>query len=374
MKNKKSASKGKKVEKNNKWLKYVGIVLIIVLFFFILYFVLHKNSYSVVMIDVNPSIELTLNSDDRIVDYEANDSESEMIISGMDLENTDVVVALNAIIGSMIRNGYIDELSNSILVSVQNSDINKALSLENLLVKEIDDILKDSNIDGSVIGLTLSSSDSLNGVAEANGISLGKAKLITALVQANNLLNISDLAKLTINELNLLLDTYTLDVDKLGSASSKQYIGEDEAKNIALTHADVSNPTMLHIEFDLDAGVMVYDVEFYSDNVEYDYEINAVTGTILEYNKGFESEYGDNTVNSGGNSYISKEKAKQIAIDHAGVNPTYVEVEFDYENGIAVYEIEFKYQNYEYDYEIDAVSGEIYKSKKEYDYDVNPNR
>ena len=364
MKNKKSVSKGKKVEKNNKWLKYVGIVLIIVLFFAILYFVLHKNSYSVVMIDVNPSIELTLNSDDRIVDYEANDSESEMIISGMDLENTDVVVALNAIIGSMIRNGYIDELSNSILVSVQNSDINKALSLENLLVKEIDDILKDSNVDGSVIGLTLSSSDSLNGVAEANGISLGKAKLITALVQVNNLLNINDLAKLTINELNLLLDTYTLDVDKLGSASSKQYIGEDKAKNIALNHAGVDNPNMLHIEFDLDDGIMVYDVEFYSDNIEYDYEINAVTGVIIEYNKSFENS---DDVSSGNNDYLSKEEAKKIAVDHAGISPSYVEIEFDYENGIAVYEIEFKYQNYEYDYEIDAITGEIYKSKKEYD-------
>ena len=343
MKNKKSVSKGKKVEKNNKWLKYVGIVLIIVLFFAILYFVLHKNSYSVVMIDVNPSIELTLNSDNRIVDYEANDSESEMIISGMDLESTDVVVALNAIIGSMIRNGYIDALSNSILVSVQNSDINKALSLENLLVKEIDDILKDSNVDGSVIGLTLSSSDNLNGVADANGISLGKAKLITALVQVNNLLNINDLAKLTINELNLLLDTYTLDVDKLGSASSKQYIGEDKAKNIALTHADVSNPTMLHIEFDLDDGVMVYDVEFYSDNIEYDYEINAVTGVIIEYNKSFENS---DDVSSGNNDYLSKEEAKKISVDHAGVSPSYVEIEFDYENGIAVYEIEFKYQNW----------------------------
>ena len=39
----------------------------------------------------------------------------------------------------------------------------------------------------------------------------------------------------------------------------------------------------------------------------------------------------------------------------------------DFENGIGVYEIEFKYQNYEYDYEIDAITGEIYKSKKEYD-------
>ena len=354
--------KNVKSNKNNKKKRfiYIGVACIIILTLLIIYLLINKNSYSIVTIDVNPSIELKLNSSDRIVDYEVDDN-LEIFISDMDLKNTDIIVALNAIIGSMVRNDYINDLSNSVLVSVQNVDVNKSLALENLLVKEIDDILKDSNIDGSVIGLTLSSSDNLNGVADANDISLGKAKLITALVQVNNLLNIKDLAKLTINELN------TLDVDKLGSASSKQYIGEDEAKNIALTHADVSNPTMLHIEFDLDDGVMVYDVEFYSDNVEYDYEINAVTGTILEYNKGFESEYGDNTVNSGGNSYISKEKAKQIAIDHAGVNPTYVEVEFDYENGIAVYEIEFKYQNYEYDYEIDAITGEIYKSKKEYD-------
>ena len=146
-------------------------------------------------------------------------------------------------------------------------------------------------------------------------------------------------------------------------------ITRDEAEAIAIKDSGIpaSSVEYMRSSLDWEHGERVYDVEFYADGVEYDYEINAVTGTILEYNKVFESEYGDNTVNSGGNSYISKEKAKQIAIDHAGVNPTYVEVEFDYENGIAVYEIEFKYQNYEYDYEIDAITGEIYKSKKEYD-------
>ena len=357
--------KNVKSNKNNKKKRfiYIGVACIIILTLLIIYLLINKNSYSIVTIDVNPSIELKLNSSDRIVDYEVDDN-LEIFISDMDLKNTDIIVALNAIIGSMVRNDYINDLSNSVLVSVQNVDVNKSLALENLLVKEIDDILKNSNIDGSVIGLTLSSSDNLNGVADANDISLGKAKLITALVQVNNLLNIKDLAKLTINELNLLLDTYTLDIDKLGNASSKQYIGEERAKNIALTHAGVDNPNMLHIEFDLDDGVMVYDVEFYSGNVEYDYEINAVTGVIIEYNKSFENS---DDVSSGNNDYLSKEEAKKIAVGHAGISPSYVEIEFDYENGIAVYEIEFKYQNYEYDYEIDAITGEIYKSKKEYD-------
>ncbi len=356
------SNKNKKVDKSKKFI-YIGILCIIILALFIIYLLINKYSYSIVTIDVNPSIELKLNSNDRIVDYEVDDN-FELLISDMNLKNTDIIVALNAIIGSMVRNDYINDLSNSVLVSVQNADVNKSLALENLLVKEIDDILKDSNIDGSVIGLTLSSSDSLTGLADANDISLGKAKLITALVQVNNLLNIKDLSKLTINELNLLLDTYTLDIDKLGNASSKQYIGEEKAKNIALNHAGVDNPNMLHIEFDLDDGIMVYDVEFYSGNIEYDYEINAVTGVIIEYNKSFENS---DDVSSGNNDYLSKEEAKKIAVDHAGVSPSYVEIEFDYENGIAVYEIEFKYQNYEYDYEIDAITGEIYKSKKEYD-------
>ena len=370
MRNNKNISKNKKrkEENNKKWIKYTVIACLAFLILLIIFFVIQKNGYSIVTIDVNPSIELKLNGNDRIVDYDAKDEVMGDLIDDMDLEETNIVVALNAIIGSMVRNGYIDELSNSVLVSVQSKNVNKSVTLENLLVKEIDDILKASNIDGSVIGLTVSNSENLSGVAEVNGISLGKAKLITALVQVNNLLNIKDLAKLTINELNLLLDTYTLDIDKLGNASSKQYIGEDEAKNIALIHAGVNNPSMLHIEFDLDDGIMVYDVEFYSGNAEYDYEINAVTGVIIEYNKGFD-EVNNNANNSsnGENNYISKNDAKNIALKHAGVNPSYVEIEFDFENGIGVYEIEFKYQNYEYDYEIDAITGEIYKSKKEYD-------
>lgn len=64
----------------------------------------------------------------------------------------------------------------------------------------------------------------------------------------------------------------------------KNYIGEDRAKEIALKDAGVSetDATYLHAHLDRDDRIIDYDVEFYCDGKEYDYEINAYTGDILE--------------------------------------------------------------------------------------------
>ena len=50
----------------------------------------------------------------------------------------------------------------------------------------------------------------------------------------------------------------------------------------------------------------------------------------------------------------------------------FVKNEFDYDDGRAVYDIDFKYGGYEYDYEIDASTGAIIKSEKEFDDDYRP--
>ena len=64
----------------------------------------------------------------------------------------------------------------------------------------------------------------------------------------------------------------------------KRYIGEEKAKEIALSDAGVSKAdvTYLHAHLDRDDRVIDYDVEFYSGGKEYDYEINAYTGAIIE--------------------------------------------------------------------------------------------
>lgn len=70
------------------------------------------------------------------------------------------------------------------------------------------------------------------------------------------------------------------------------------------------------------------------------------------------------------NEYIGEEKAEEIALNHAGINEadaSFVKSKFEYDDGIAVYEIEFYSGKTEYEYKINAVSGEII----EYDVDNN---
>ena len=59
----------------------------------------------------------------------------------------------------------------------------------------------------------------------------------------------------------------------------------EQAKEIALKHAGLANDqvSLKRVELDFDNGVQVYEVEFYYNNVEYSYEINANTGDILKY-------------------------------------------------------------------------------------------
>ena len=62
------------------------------------------------------------------------------------------------------------------------------------------------------------------------------------------------------------------------------YIGEDEAKRIAFVDAGVAeqDTARLKVELDTDDGVTKYEVGFDVGQTEYDYDIDPVTGAILE--------------------------------------------------------------------------------------------
>ena len=64
-----------------------------------------------------------------------------------------------------------------------------------------------------------------------------------------------------------------------------QDIGYAKAKSIALNHAGVSESKAydMDIELDDEDGKLVYEVEFKSGNMEYDYEIDAASGAVLKH-------------------------------------------------------------------------------------------
>ena len=68
-----------------------------------------------------------------------------------------------------------------------------------------------------------------------------------------------------------------------------------------------------------------------------------------------------------GESLVTKAKAEEVALGHAGLQKSQVkffECKLDRENGIKVYEVEFDYGGYEYEYEVNAVSGKIISVEK----------
>ena len=110
------------------------------------------------------------------------------------------------------------------------------------------------------------------------------------------------------------------------------------------------------------------DVEFFSGNKEYDYKINAATGDIVSFDQDIEW-YAAGGYQAQANTDIGAEKAKSIALEHAGVaaaDTVFINVELDYDDGMRVYDVEFFSGNKEYDYKIDAASGAILG----FDFDV----
>lgn len=76
--------------------------------------------------------------------------------------------------------------------------------------------------------------------------------------------------------------------------SESAMIPTEEAKIIALEHANQTNDqvTFIRSEIDRDNGKINYDVEFYTaDGLEFDYEIDPYSGEILNYDYELEMLY-----------------------------------------------------------------------------------
>ena len=159
-------------------------------------------------------------------------------------------------------------------------------------------------------------------------------------------------------------------------------ITEADAKQIALDHAGISESETdrLRVKLDYDDGVQEYEVTFYVGNREYDYDIDAATGTIRSFDSEIEDDYNIASAPSAtraatsasSGATITEADAKQIALDHAGVSESETErmrVKLDRDDGVQEYEVNFYVGNREYDYDIDAATGEIRSHDSEIDDD-----
>ena len=172
-----------------------------------------------------------------------------------------------------------------------------------------------------------------------------------------------------------------------------EYIGIDAAKAVALESAGVAEDDAVFSTAGLDKrnGMDYYAVDFTADGQSYEYDIDAVTGVVIDSSSGGGTAEtpaagdDDGTASApaaaspspsagqttgGQAAAVTEEQARETALSHAGLTAdqvTFVRSELDRDDGRLMYDVEFYTSDYkEYDYEIDASTGEILS----YDYDA----
>ncbi len=317
---KKKEIKMKEKQKNRFLIpKLAGALVVIVVCIWGLVLFRNQNRVydSIINFDVNPSIELKIDNDREVISAIALNDDGMKVLDNMDLDDVSLNVAVNAIIGSMLKNGYLTVSENSILVSVKNKDVDKANALKEEISNDISAILNASSINASILSQAYDDDANAQNLAAENNISEGKARLISNIISSNitdskgNLYTFDTLKDLSINELNLLVSSKNAtvkDTQKTGEASSSSYITGDSARDIAINAAGVSldNIRASEVELDADDGRLVYEVEFKSGANEYDYEIDARSGEIIKNHVEIDDDYqtssGNNSSSNSGNT------------------------------------------------------------------------
>ena len=182
---------------------------------------------------------------------------------------------------------------------------------------------------------------------------------------------------------------------KSSQAAQGSQISVEEAKAIALSNVGVSEEKATFTKAKLD-NEGHYDIEFFTESLEYDFEVDAKSGSILskdaeardhvkadadkqkdqvqqsqsqqqsqasgQQSQKQQSQQPAAKPSSGSNdsAVIGVESAKSIAVRHAGVSgASFTKAYLDHDDGLRVYELEFRAGGFEYDYEINAYNGAI---------------
>ena len=210
----------------------------------------------------------------------------------------------------------------------------------------------------------------------------------------------------TKKETDLTTTTAIVTTTEQTTKKTSAFISAEKAQTIALNDANVNKKDAIFkkTKLERDDGIDQFEVEFYVGKTEYEYSIDAVTGTILD--KEIDTDEEHSTVPSTTSpstsvskptqpkttvpataakttavsttsapkttaapqttkkspTYISASKAKSIALSDAGVKSSqarFTKAKLDRDDGRIEYEIEFYVGSTEYDYSIDAKTGAI---------------
>lgn len=309
------------------------------------------STKAVVSIDVNPSVALSLNRFEYVIDTQAGNTDGADVLDDLSLKNLKLSTALDALMGAMSRKGYLDDQAQiSVFVDGSDDDFNREL------YDEITDDLAHLAPDAvTQVGESATNEQTTEQPAGNEQTTEQPSAEQTTEQPANDQTTEQPAAEQPITG---------------QQPQQSTSITEEQAKEIAANHAGVAvaDLTFHSVSLEEDDGRRVYDVEFYSGSTEYDYEIDAATGDILSYDNDVENFSIPQQQGAATGSYIGDDAAKAAALQRAGLTEDQVrweKCELDEDDGRFSYELEFSSGQHEYECEVEAFTGEILKFEQD---------
>jgi hypothetical protein len=92
-----------------------------------LYF--YRTPDSVISLDVNPGVEITVNRRDLVLSVRALNEDAAALIEGTDYHYADLTLTLESLLTKMADRAYLQDENNAIMIAIENDDPEKAETL-----------------------------------------------------------------------------------------------------------------------------------------------------------------------------------------------------------------------------------------------------
>lgn len=263
-------------------------LLCIVIAFFLLLIPDDPSYEFLIAIDVNPSIELQISKDNYIKKVVSCNSKAEQIIQNLELEDKHIDEGIYSLINCLFINGYINNIDNSLLLSVQGNNKDSREKVKTTIISDIKKVFQDYNFNASILLQDLESNQTIRQCAKKYNISIGKAAIIQELINNNASYSFDDLKDLSINDLNTLIHYKNLEFKKItkdGVESHEGYLRDSDIKNKVISHSKALEEEIHEYSCTLDCkdNRLIYYVTFKDSYGAYQYLINAISGEIISF-------------------------------------------------------------------------------------------
>lgn len=216
-------------EKNAVFYQIRGLALACACFLMVVgvgWFVQFGMIYSVVNVDVNPSLEIMVNRRDKVLSVRDNNQAAKEFLKGRNYKGWDITEMMESLVDDLALQGYLTDQKNIILLSVDSKSQNVSNGLQTVLPTAVSGALADYGIMPKMFIQQLSKNKEIQKQAEQYHISQGRQQFINLILRQNSSLKEEDLVPMNLADLISLAEEVDISFDEI----EVWYEGEDDSK------------------------------------------------------------------------------------------------------------------------------------------------